>query len=271
MPSHAADLLGAWDWDVDDPVHGGYSAIEMAEGGRIATVLSDRGRLLDLRLDRSSDGKITAVTLARSRTISKPPVENGRNDTEGLAIAPDGRIFISFEGRSLVAEYLGSDARPRPLPIPPTFDAFSANRGLEALAIAPDGSLWTVPEKRRKGAFATHIWRDGAWQKGPRLLSDGTDFVPTGLDFDDRGRLYLLERQFLGPFGFRSRLRRFTLDKDSVLQAEILLETDAGEHDNLEGVAIWRDTDTRLIATMISDDNFFPLQRTEFVEYALPD
>ena len=84
-------------------------------------------------------------------------------------------------------------------------------------------------------------------------------------------RLYLLERQFLGPFGFRTRLRRITLDGSDVETTETLIETDAGTHDNLEGVSVWRDDDGRLMATMVSDDNFFPLQRTEFVEYVLPD
>ncbi len=51
----------------------------------------------------------------------------------------------------------------------------------------------------------------------------------------------------------------------------LLLETASGTYDNLEGVSVWRDAGGRLRATMISDDNFKFFQRTEIVEYALPD
>ena len=65
--------------------------------------------------------------------------------------------------------------------------------------------------------------------------------------------------------------RRWTITADGPMNEESLLETATGTHDNLEGVAIWRDNQGRLRATMVSDDNFFALQRTELVEYALPD
>ena len=41
----------------------------------------------------------------------------------------------------------------------------------------------------------------------------------------------------------------------------------AGEHDNLEGIAVWRDRNGDIRITMISDDNYRAFQRTEFVEY----
>ncbi|QFU10098.1 hypothetical protein PARPLA_00337 [Rhodobacteraceae bacterium THAF1] len=241
----------------------------MSDGGREAVILNDRGRLLDLRIDRT-EGQISAIEIAKERIIPAPDVSGGQQDTEGLAISPDDRTFISFEGRSLVAELQNVDPRIRVLPMRPSFEKLKDNRGLEALAVTPDGALWTVPEARDGDGFPVSIWRNDAWADGPVIpREDG--FVPVGLDFDDAGRLYLLERQFLGPFGFRSRVRRFDLDGDTVVAGETLIETDAGQHDNLEGIAVWRDDDGRLIATVVSDDNFFALQRTELVEYALPD
>jgi hypothetical protein len=43
-----------------------------------------------------------------------------------------------------------------------------------------------------------------------------------------------------------------------------------GTHDNLEGLDVWADAEG-LRATMISDDNFRFFQRTEIVDYRLPD
>ena len=48
-----------------------------------------------------------------------------------------------------------------------------------------------------------------------------------------------------------------------------LLETRLGELDNMEGISVWRDADGRIRVTLISDDNFFPLQQTMFAEYLL--
>lgn len=87
-----------------------------------------------------------------------------------------------------------------------------------------------------------------------------------GADFDTEGNLYLLERAFTG-FGFKSRVRRFFLDDDAVTAEETLLETAILQHDNLEGLSVWKDADGDIRLTMISDDNFNDFQRTEFVEY----
>ena len=58
------------------------------------------------------------------------------------------------------------------------------------------------------------------------------------------------------------------LTADGVQDDEILLETRPLQYDNLEGISVWHDgTDIRV--TLISDDNFIFLQRTEIVEYRL--
>jgi len=95
-------------------------------------------------------------------------------------------------------------------------------------------------------------------------------FRPVAADFGPDGRFYLLERRFHGPGGFSSRLRRFDLGPKGFSSGQVLLQTKAGRHDNLEGLSIWRGPDG-LRATMISDDNFLFMQVTEIVEYRLPD
>ena len=42
-----------------------------------------------------------------------------------------------------------------------------------------------------------------------------------------------------------------------------------GTHSNLEGLSLWRDGQGRLIASMVSDDNFSPLLPTTLVEVVL--
>jgi hypothetical protein len=90
------------------------------------------------------------------------------------------------------------------------------------------------------------------------------DFLPVGADFGPDGRLYVLERRLLLPVGFANRLRVLTPEAwDKPL---ILWESRLGQFDNLEGLSITTTADGLLRATMVSDDNFLSLQRTELVE-----
>jgi hypothetical protein len=96
--------------------------------------------------------------------------------------------------------------------------------------------------------------------------------APTGADFGPDGRLYVLERAFAFPAGFRFRLRRFEVEGDRIGPGEVLL--DLGEvsvSDNGEGVAVWRDENGAIRIDVISDDNFNLLQRTLILEFVLEE
>lgn len=267
----ALEPSGSWEWREDDPAHGGYSAIEVQPGGREAVVLSDRGRLVRLRLHRGPDGQIARIGSDGGTMLTPPEGKQRAFDPEGLAIPPDqSRLFVSTEGEiTAVLDYASPDHLPRTLPIPDAFRQLPANGALEGLAIDADGALWTIPEDMPGETLPIYIFRDGAWQDGPGLPQRG-EFLPVGLDFDDTGRLYLLERDLEGVLGFRTRVRRFTFAEGEVASEEELFATLPGTHDNLEGLAVWRDDASDLHLTMISDDNFFFFQRTEIVEYDLP-
>ena len=90
-------------------------------------------------------------------------------------------------------------------------------------------------------------------------------------DFGPDGKFYLLERDFGWLTGFATRIRRFTLGPNGFSDEVTLIETPFGELDNMEGISVWRDDAGRTRITLISDDNFFPLQRTMFVEYVLAE
>jgi hypothetical protein len=146
------------------------------------------------------------------------------------------------------------------------------NAALEALAIAPDGMLYTLPEQtaQHDQPFPVYRFRNDQWENTLTIPREGS-FLPVGADFGPDGRFYLLERDFRGLSGFASRLRRFTLTDAGFVDAKTLLETPVGLHDNLESVSIWRDAAGHLTASMVSDDNFNLLLRTEIAEYRLPD
>lgn len=186
-------------------------------------------------------------------------------------VRDDGRIFISFEGQHRVWTYRDIASEAAWLPRHADFKSMQANSSLEALAIGPDGALYTIPERsgRLSLAFPVYRYKGGVWTNAFTLPRRGK-FLVVGADFGPDGNLYLLERYFTGLFGFQTRVRRFRLSGSKITGEEIILSTTTGRHDNLEGLTVWRDSVGNLRLTMISDDNFKSFQRIELVEYLLP-
>jgi hypothetical protein len=262
-----AVLRGAFVWDTDDPAFGGFSGIEVTPDGRSFFAVSDRGHLARGTFQRS-DGRITSLTLeslVRLRGRARVPLSLAESDSEGLALSPDGRLFISFEWTHGLRELISDLGETGPLIASDAFENLQDNSSLEAVAIDGDGALYTIPE--RSGLytrpFPVYRYMDGVWDQPFSLSRRGT-FLVSGADIGPDGRLYILERDFIG-LGFRSRVRRFEMDGSGEVT---LLETGLFTHDNLEGISVWQDGDD-LVMTMISDDNFRSLQRTEIVEYLL--
>ncbi|WP_415404979.1 esterase-like activity of phytase family protein [Tateyamaria sp. SN3-11] len=232
---------------------GGLSAIEMRGPDR-AIVLSDRGQAFALVLDREAES-VTITTAAQPQP---------HRDSEGLAYAGD-QLFFSYEGP---AEVVAQDGTT--LPSHPDFATYHPNGSLEALAADADGTLYTLPERSGDVARAFPVYRfqNGQWDVPARLPRIGP-FLPAGADIGPDGRLFVLERAFT-PLGFRSRIR--TLDPNNwEAPAQTLLKTRAGQHDNLEGLAIWQSGSGATCLSMVSDNNFLSVQRTEIVEYALTE
>ena len=199
------------------------------------------------------------------------PLRPGRlGDSEGLAIGRDGTIWISFEGLDRIARYDDVDRPAIRVPVPPDWARIQVNEGFEALAITPDGALLTLPEYAPKGGdFPVWRYRDHHWDQ-PYTIHADPEWQAVGADVGPDGRLYLLERNFRGLLGFRSRVRRFGLGPDGITSTEELLSTGTLQYDNLEGISVW-DDGLGIRLTMISDDNFLPVQRTELVEYRVTD
>jgi hypothetical protein len=266
----AADLLGTYVWSERGDWFGGFSGIEMDADGNGFVALSDRTTIVRARLTRDAAGLIDGVAITERETLRN--VEGGRlrgrrADSEGLAIGPDGRIHISFEGIARVRVQDGFLGSPELLPGPRDFDAMQLNASLESLAIGPDGALYTMPERSGRAGldFPVYRYRNGTWDI-PFTIPRRDAFLVSGADIGPDGMLYVLERDFTG-LGFRSRVRRFDLAGGA---EETLMETRTGTHDNLEGISVWQDADG-LRMTLISDDNFRFIQETELVEYRIRD
>lgn len=273
-PAVAAEVqhIGSFTWKAEGPDFGGFSGLEIAPNGEDFHAVSDRGTLHWGRLLRDADGTITGVADHEHTRLQdgegKPLPPDERGDAEGLAMDAQNRLWVSFEGNHRIARYDSPDHPAHEVESYPDFAKFDPNAGFEGLAIAPDGAIIAVLEQGGDGQH-TPIWRwteAEGWDQPWTIPSSGK-WLPVGADFGPDGRLYILDRQLV-PLGFASRVRRFDWSESGPVNEQEILHTVPRQHDNLEGIAIWHDGQ-HLRITMISDDNFIPLQRTELVEYRI--
>lgn len=274
LPASEVELVGRVTWTMpEEPRFGGLSGLIVAPDGHAITAVSDRGRVVRATIRRNSAGapaEIAGSALIPLRDAGGAPLSGRRADAEGLARAPDGGVWISFEGDHRVARLDPGSNVPRDLPGDPSFADLQINSGFEALATDGERRLLTLPERSGKLDRPFPVWRldRGRWTQ-PYALARRPPHLPVGADTGPDGRFYLLERHFAGIFGFSTRIRSFAFGLDGLHDERILLQTTPGTHDNLEGLSVWRDADGALRLTMVSDDNFHFLQRTELVEYRL--
>lgn len=271
-----AEFVSRVAWSMDDPAFGGWSALEMSPDGSTFVMISDKGNILTGRITRDGDGRIATIETGTIRPLAHTTgkkLPRFYTDSEGMAMTADGRLFVSFEAVHRVVSYPNARAeRATELPRHRDFARLQNNSSLEALAVAPDGTLYTLPE--RSGGldepFPVFRYRNGKWDR-PFTIPRSDGFLAVGADIGPDGRLYLLERKLASVFGFSSRVRRFDITETGLPNETILLTSPAGTHDNLEGLSVWRDGAGRIRLTMVSDDNFKFFQTTEFVEYVVEE
>ena len=261
-------LLGRFVIHSDGGQVGGLSAVHLGDDGTAMTAISDRGSILTGRFIRNTEGQIVDIEMRSLNELAHATATNGRSgsDSEGLAVAPDGTIYVSFEGAHRVGQFASPDAQELTLPVPNDFKALQGNSSLEALAIDAAGALYTIPERsgRFDKPFPIYRYKDGTWDQ-PYAIPRSGSYLVVGADFGPDGMLYILERDFTG-FGFYTRVRRLDLEAAT---ADTILETGIGMHGNMEGISVWENADGDLIMTLVADNNFHSLLTNEVAEYRI--
>lgn len=263
--------VGSFDWDTELIV--GLSGLEVSEDGGSFVAIGDRGFWLSGRFQRDGDvitgleiDHIAAILGSNGYPVAARIIGDW-SDAEGLAIAPDGTAWISFERWAHVWRYdAGLEDTAQWIKDHPTFYDHADNWQLEALALSPDGVLYTFSEKPLPEGFPIYRLDGDTWTIDG-YLPEQDSFSIVGADFDGNGDLYLLERKLVVGLWWQNRVRRVRLDGS---EDAILWTGERGEYGNMEGISVWRDAGG-LRLTLVSDNNGDRDVATEFVEFRLTE
>jgi hypothetical protein len=268
---------------------GGFSGIALDASGQTLLAVTDAGAWMRATLDydgrwlKGMDNVVLGPILGHD---GKPLASDAERDAEGLALVAgdthSGAALVSFEREHRLLRYAFTPQRFGPpdgiVRLPKEAQAMDANQGLEAVA--------TIRAGRLKGtvvAFSERLKDKNGNLKGWLLGGPAAGTITLrrlgGFDITDAaglpdGGLILLERRFRYSEGVKMRIRRISaaeLKPGKLIEGEVLLEaTDRLNIDNMEAIAVHRSRTGETILTLMSDDNFSPLQRSLIMQFALP-
>ena len=261
---------------------GGFSGLHVEPDGARFLSVSDRGRWLRGRIVYQS-GRPAGIVDAEMAPIlgadGQPLAVRGWYDTESLTI-DRGIAYVGIERVNRIVRFdYGKDgllARGEPIPVPPGVQTLPSNKGLEALAMVPAGmplagTLIAISERGLDRAGNILAFLIGGPTPGTFTLRRNDDFDVTDATVTE-GELLVLERRFGFLSGAGMRIRAIPLGEikpGALIVGRVLIEADLGyEIDNMEGIGVHKNAVGETIITIVSDDNFSPIQRTILLQFA---
>lgn len=259
---------------------GGFSALGLSADGKRMVSLTDEGNRLDAELVYGPNGDFVGLKNTEIFTLTGPGavplMDKTMSDAESMAAGVEGEIIVSFERAHRLWAYPPNQTGPRPLPLPDEMRGAAENRGIEALTLLDDGSLFAVSEGLgRDGANLAWVSNRRGWSV---LIYRNTDgYRPTGAATLPGGDVALVERYFTPREGVRIRIRRIAhkdIKPGAEITGELLAEMrDPFTVDNFEGIEALKGPKGEILVFLISDNNFnrFGPQRTLLMMFELGD
>ena len=280
----ALEFIGGLSLTSGYKAFGGLSGIHVEPDGARFLAITDRGEWLRGRIVYR-DGKPSGIADAEMAPMlgddGKPLAARKLTDSESLAVS-GGRAYVGIERNHRIIRFdigrHGLRARGETLPGLPDFKTFASNRGLECLTAPPSGMpfaghLIAVTERSLDAAGHVRAFVLGKGNPVRFTVRRTDDFDITDCSALPDGNLLLLERFYSLLRGAAMRIRRIPLRAiaaGAVVDGETLIRADLGyEIDNMEGLAAHRDARGDTILTVVSDDNFSPIQRTLLLQFRL--
>ncbi len=268
------------------PLFGGLSGLIMGAQGKNFIAVTDQGNWIRARLIYKGDALagLRDVKIGPLRARNGRPLKHKRHqDAEGVTLVKGtprkGEVLISFERNHRIGRFpIDADGIGKPkyyLKLPKGLAGVTRNKGLEALTVLRagryEGRVLTFAERKANKDGHLEGWILAGRRSKPLRLKRIGGFDVTDLASLPSGDVIVLERRFRWSEGVRMRLRLIThaeLMSQNAILGQTLLEADGRfSIDNMEGVAVHKDSDGKTIITLVSDDNFSVLQRTLLLQF----
>jgi hypothetical protein len=264
---------------------GGISAIRMDQGGGRFLAVTDKGNWLRGRILYDGDAPARIADAEMAPILGpdgRPLAARGWYDTESLA-EDGGTVYVGIERVHQIVRFdygrHGLLARGQPIGVPPRIKTLPKNQGVEALVVVPRGlplagTLVAISERGLDDAGNILGWLIGGPTPGEFAVARSDDFDITDAAILPGGDLLVLERRFSMLRGVAMRIRRIPLAEvkpGATVDGAVLITADMGyQIDNMEGLAAHRTATGDIVLTLVSDDNFSPVQRTLLLQFTLP-
>lgn len=267
LPRPAQARVGRLTWlggirlRADDPAFGGFSAMAVRDGR--VQLLSDGGNLTSFALDHG--GRAVAPRFGELPGGPRTGWEKRDRDSESLTFGPDGRAWAGFESANEIWRYSPGFARAEGGVRPRAMRRWHFNGGPESMTRLSDGRFLVISEKsawpgqpgRAAIVFAGDPLRHPRDGFGFTYMPD-PGFEPSDAATLPNGDVLVLERQWLPPVRFRSRIVRLPsaalTPGARVRGREVARIAPPLPTENYEGIAVSRQAG-RTIVWLVSDND----------------
>lgn len=271
-------LIDGWELDSRNTSFGGFSGIRALGNGRLLA-LSDAAILAGFTL---SEGEVTSDSF-----IAPLPVRKGERstkldqDSESLAYDPvSGRYWVGYEQLHRIRRFAPAFARGEATGKPDAMQDWPNNGGAEAMLRRADGSFLVFAESRsvRPGITVGLIFASDPAEP-EAAVQEFAYQPPVGYRITDittlpDGRMLALHRRFDFLRGFSAKVG--VIEPSHIARGKLVVPRIVAKLkppfpvDNMEGIAVERQGG-KTIVWMISDDNYFVMQRSLLLKFEFND
>ncbi|MCJ8324012.1 MAG: esterase-like activity of phytase family protein [Rhizobiales bacterium] len=267
---------------------GGFSGIILSETGDEFLAVSDRGYWLKANISYKN-GKLNSLSNAQMAPLLNAKGKkfaHWQADSEGLTKRNNSLndVVVSVELEQALYRYKFTDAglKTSARDWGRLIDAkkINPNKGLEGVTSLPAGHkyrgwLLATAEKKLTKAGDHTAWLIKGKENLPLYISRSGGFDITDVSYLPNGDIVILERAFGIFSGPQMRIRQICgadIKPNALVSGKTLIDANwTYAVDNMEGLGVHRASNGETILTIISDDNFYFLQRNLMLQFALAD
>lgn len=271
-------LTGGWELRSKNSSFGGFSALQAVGNGRLLA-LSDAAVMAGFTL---TNGPVTRDSFVAPLPVRKGEPSNKMDqDSESLTFDPaTGRYWVGYEQRHRIRRFAPAFARAQATGKPAVMQDWPDNGGVEAMVRRDDGSFLVFSESRslRPGVTVGLIFASDPAEPGAKVQGFAYQ-PPKGFRITDiaelpDGRFITLHRRFDYVRGVVAKvgiIEPAQIGPDRLVVPRVIATFEPPlPVDNMEGIAVEQQSGKTII-WMISDDNYFPVQRTLLLRFDLND